>query len=603
MTLHVAHPARLQNLRAGEKWIYADDDFCVYQSIEKKYHGASERLISAHVFQEKAVSLRLAFVKWVDDCMRGRCPKRWLTTPFQKDTFASNLFLHLVWIDVIREVLEKSPYQIVVVTADLGLATSLQNLARSMQVEFYIVGREYFWADSLRRTARAFAKLFYETANVLWRLMLSNFVLGKRYLGRMAGIELLIDTFLHEGDIEVDGEYHGRYLPGLLQFYLLHGYQAAIYSYLYNISPIRLIALYRQIRESRYLFLLPESFLKIKDVVAALAVSVRAVFFKENPLFCGLNVSPLVTGLQTKFALGGFIPLLLEMVPERMYEAGVRPKWVVDWFENQPVDKALCMGFGKYQPQCQVVGVAQYASCGNDFFTFRSDGELSAGVVPNEIWFCGSELKKIAGFYGTADKYRIVPALRYSYLYQSPHVIEKADTILVLLPHSAEESMCILNCVAPLCQKEEAGGTRFIVKTHPDMNLALFRKKVEQQFPAFRNNAIEWTDQKLSMLLPTAKAVVTSGSSAAVEAVCQGIPVVLIGRQAGLNFNPLEKVDARIWTMAYSPNHLKEAIAQRFCEEQLSGAERLTIAENTRKVFFMIAESNEMRRFLPTVQQ
>lgn len=600
MNLRIVHPARLQNLRIGEKWIYADGDLHVYQSIEEKYLGVSERLISAQDFQERAIALRGTFVEWVDCYLKGRCQRKWLATPFQKNPFESNLFLHFVWIDVICEVVGKGLSPIVVVTADLGLAKSLQNLARTMRIESPIIGKEYFLIGSLCRTAWAIAKYSYEAVNMLWRIILSDFILGKDYLKRTAGVELLLDTYLHEGDITSGGEYPGRYFPGLLQYYLEHGYRTAIYPYLYKVSPVRLITLYRQIRESRYIFALPESFLKIQDVFMALVESARMVLATEDAMFRGLNVSPLVAGQQTKFALGGFIPLLLVKVPERMGEAGVKPRWVIDWFENQPVDKALCIGFGKCQPQCQVIGVAQYTTCGNDFFIFRSNGEISAGVVPKENWFCGSELKNVAGLYGAINNYRIVPALRYSYLYQNTPVVEKGDTLLVLLTHSAEESMGILDCVTPLCREKGMVITRFVIKTHPDMNLTLFRHKAEQRFPSLSMNTVEWSVSKLSELLPAARVVVTSGSSSAVEAVCRGIPVVLVGRHAGLNFNPLEEIDAKIWAIAYTPDEIKTAITEQFCEERLPIPERLAIAENTRNALFMKMGDVEMRRFLPT---
>lgn len=75
--------------------------------------------------------------------------------------------------------------------------------------------------------------------------------------------------------------------------------------------------------------------------------------------------------------------------------------------------------------------------------------------------------------------------------------------------------------------------------------------------------------RELIRRLPAAKAVVTSGSSTALEAVCQGILVVLIGRQAGLNFNPLEGVDSRMWAIVYTPEDLGEVIARKFSEDQL----------------------------------
>ena len=259
------------------------------------------------------------------------------------------------------------------------------------------------------------------------------------------------------------------------------------------------------------------------------------------------------------------------------------------------------LGFGDGLPKCRTIAVRQYVPFSNFLSLLSSSGEVKAGVAPAENWVCGEALKRVVSHFDAVGKYSAVPALRYSYIHHSPPAIAGVvDTLLVVLTHSVEESMAILDCIAPLCWEKGTGISRFVVKTHQAMNLTLFWRKVEQRLTASEINIVEWSDIKLSELLPNAKAVVTSGSSAAVEAICRGIPVVLIGRHAGLNFNPLMAIDSRMWAIAYTPNDLREIITQRFCEDQLPGAERLAIAENTRKAFFMEVENDGMRHFLPT---
>ncbi|MDE2237385.1 MAG: hypothetical protein KGK30_05815, partial [Elusimicrobia bacterium] len=52
--------------------------------------------------------------------------------------------------------------------------------------------------------------------------------------------------------------------------------------------------------------------------------------------------------------------------------------------------------------------------------------------------------------------------------------------------------------------------------------------------------AMELFSGTLSQALSDCAVVLSAGSGAAIEAACLGIPIGLVGRQAGLDYNPLE---------------------------------------------------------------
>lgn len=604
MRISITTPNCVRKLGAnGCGWIYADGDLETFRLTQNAL-GESSHLVSADTFQQAALDLQAPFVHWVDECMSTAPRSHWLATPLSKNPSESNLFLHLVWMALIDQAVMRGKSAIIVVTSSHGLALALAELSRIRGWECKRYGKinSLFrhWHCNLIALAKWLGKLLL----LIHRIIVARRIFTNEYVAtRLADTELLLETYILEGDIGEDGSCKDRYFPGLMAYYHAQGIRACYFPHLYRIPLRRLRGIYVAMRRSDIAFAPLEAFITFRDMFMAAWASVchGLSFNLRTPLvFQNMPVGSLVGADCFTAGLRGFMPFVFARAPRRMAEMGIKPKWFIDWFENQTLDKGVVLGFGDGLPECHTIAVRQYVPFSNFLSLLSSSGEVKAGVAPAENWVCGEALKQMASRFDAVGKYSAVPALRYSYIHHPPTAIAGlADTLLVILTHSVEESMAILDCIVPLCREKGAEISRFVVKTHQAMNRTLFWQKVERRFTASEINIVEWTDLKLSELLPTAKVVVTSGSSAAVEAICRGIPVVLIGRQAGLNFIPLIEINPRMWAIAYTPNDLKEIITQRFCEEQLPEAERVAIAENTRKAFFMETENDGMRRFLP----
>lgn len=603
MKVSVTTPGGVGKLEAKKcGWIYADDDLETFRLV-REVLGDAGLMVSAEVFQQTVLDLQAPFVCWVDECMSVMPPSYWLATPLSKNPFESNLFLHLAWMVVIDRAVQEGKNGIVVVTESHGLALALAELCRIRGWECKRYGKARSLFRHGHRNFIAFVKWLGKLLLLGYRAIVAKSLFTNKFVTtRLASTELLLETYIHDGDMGENGNCKDRYFPGLMACYRAQGVKAGYFPLLYRIPFLRLWKTYAAMKRSDIPFVPFEVFITFRDIVLAARTSARYALSFHLPsslVFQDMPASALVRAECFTAGLRSVIPFILASAPRRMTGAGLQPKWFIDWFENQSLDKGIVLGLKEGLPECRAIAVRQYAPLSNFLSLFSTSGEVKAGVAPAENWVCGEALKPMLSCFDCVGRYSAVPALRYAYLHQASPVIELGNTLLVLLTHSVEESLGILDCVVPLCRKEEAGATRFVVKTHPDMNLELFRRKAEQRFPDFEANIVEWTSRKLSELLPITKIVVTSGSSTALEAVCWGIPVILIGRQAGLNFNPLWGVDPKMWLIVYTPEGLREAIARNFCEERLSSTERISIAEHTRKAFFMEAGNDEMRRFLP----
>lgn len=604
MRINITTPGCLGKLGGMEcGWIYADDNLETFR-LTRDALEKSHPLVSAEVFQQTALDLQAVFVRWVDECMSTTSSSYWLATPLSKNPFESHLFLHLVWMILIDRVARQEKSEIIVVTRSHGLALALDELCRIRGWECKCNGKINSLLRHWCRNLTALAKWFGKLLSLGYRVIVVKRIFTDEYVAkRLVTTELLLKTYIHYGDMGGDGSCKDRYFPSLMAYYRAQGIKASYFPHLFHIPFQRIRETYARMKRSEIPFVPFEAFITFRDIALAAWMSMRyglSLHLQRPPFFQDVPVSALVRAECFTAGLRSVMPFAMLRAPRRMAEAGIKPKWFIDWFENQSLDKGIVLGIKKGLPECHTIAVRQYAPLSNFLSLFSSSGEVNAGVAPIENWVCGEALKSMFTRFDTLGKYFAVPALRYAYLHQSPPALEACDTLLILLTHSVEESMGILDCVIPLCREKGMDISRFVAKVHPDMNLALFKQKVEQRFASLGRNTIEWSDCKVGELFQTARVVVTSGSSTAVEAVCRGIPVALVGRHAGLNFNPLEGINTKIWTIVYTPYELKTAITQQFCEERLPSTERFTIAKNTQNTFFMKTGAAEMRRFLPT---
>lgn len=606
MRISVATPDCVSRLESVEgDWVYADDDLEMFR-LTRDALKKSHPLVSAEIFQQSALDLQAPFVRWVDECMSAAPRNYWLSTPLSKNPFESHLFLHLVWMVLIERAARQGKNEIIVVTESLGLALALAELCRTRRWQCQCYGKiSHRWRYG-HRNLLALAKWFGKLSLLGYRVAVARRLFTKEEVAnRFVAVELLLETYILDGDMGEDGGCKDRYFPGLMAYYRAQGIKAGYFPLLHRIPFRRLKATYAAMKRSEIPFAPFEAFLTFRDVALSAWTSLRhgLSFSLQTPLhFQGIPVTPLVRAERFVAGLRGAIPLALARAPRRMAEAGIRPTWFIDWFENQALDKGVVLGLKEGLPECHPIAVRQYVSLSNVSSLLTSSGEAIAGVAPTENWSCGGALVAQDARFDAVGSYFAVPALRYAYLHRNAPSNGEGDALLVLLTHSADESLAILDFVVALLQEKGAGDSRVVIKPHPTMEMDAFRQKAERRFPHLITNVIEWENGALRGLLQTAKAVVTSGSGTAVEAICSGVPVVLIGRQAGLNFNSTEGVDPRMWVIAYTPNDLREAITQRFCEKSLPMAERLAIAESSRQAFFMGTDDHEMRRFLPTRQ-
>ena len=190
-----------------------------------------------------------------------------------------------------------------------------------------------------------------------------------------------------------------------------------------------------------------------------------------------------------------------------------------------------------------------------------------------------------------------MPALRYRHLFDQA-TLPEGRALVVLLTHSAAESLGILQLIIEAPRGAFGGFTAVVAKAHQDIGAARMRALVSRRWPGARE--LSWYSGSVAEALRDAAIVVSAGTSAAVEAICRGVPVILAGRRAGVALNSLEAYDVRLWQVVYDLDEFAAALDRWKPSHPLSPAERAAAGLAVRDQAFTTTTPATMRAFLPT---
>ncbi len=557
MTLAVAHPQRLGQLADRDQWIYADDDIADYARTANAY-GERQRLLDPAALQAAISRSANEYVDWIDKVLADRPPHYWLAASYFKDVVCTPTLLHLACLRAASDS-AAGGRSVVVVTRSAALASQIVSLGGKRRSHFAA-----WWPEAFRQSCWAWAHWLVRPWQIFLRSILAELHLGPSYREKLKDAQILVDTFFFSEDLPADGRYRDRFSPGLMEWYRTQGWRTALMAYTGHV-PINLMRCsYRRMRHSNTLFALGELFLGIADCLCgawdALKTFLRPPAFAGAP-FCGLRIAPLALHWWRLSALQTVTYQIWKRVPRNMLRHGLKPDYVVDWYENQPLDKAFCLGFERDCGHTRVIAGRQYFPAPGMVNYFTTEGEIRAGAAPRLNWVCGNRAAELFARYDQIGNYSVVPALRYSHLFGDTGPAKDECNLAIFLTSSLPESMEILECVFGADASVLSDFRSIAVKMHQSVDDRL-RRQIETRCPAIRSAHVNWDERSAVEILNEARVAVTGGSSVALEAVCRGVPVIVSGRSAGISFNILENVDRQLWRIAYSTREFEDLVRQ-----------------------------------------
>ena len=366
------------------------------------------------------------------------------------------------------------------------------------------------------------------------------------------GSIIYLDTYAKPQDFSEEGFFSDYYYSGLTENIPERvsekvWYVPVLYS-IRSFSDLKWII--DKSRKSSRNFLIMDEWLNLSDYFYSLYISLRLPKkIKRIPLFQGVDISSMITRelLLDVFSLSLIRTVLIYRFVFRLKYAGIDIERVIDWNENQVVDRALNLGVRCFYLETPVIGYQGYIV--SDYYLSHSPScyEVEAKTIPDIIFTgCASVVDRKREFF-KSQKVSVAPAFRFQELLGNRLDCGKVEKkfFLVALPYNIDTSESIINACLEWSKFHDI---KFVVKKHP----AISKEVLFSRIGKLSLDCFELSDASLYALFNHSLMMLSSDSSACFEAVACGVHVIIMGSVTGPTSNPLLGiVDSNCWDVCY----------------------------------------------------
>ncbi len=556
--------------------------------------GALSPDISAR-FNEIANSKTDAFTAWVSKLSEPFKDNLdwWVAGPASRNTIASPLFHYYCAFFLIEE-LVKNNHDISEITVDSPAAAKIIEKYLSLQKKAIKVKSN---KNSMFCYLNAFVRslLFILIRSYQFKCAIQTNIKPRSLSDKVL---TLIDVFVIPGYVNKDRYYNGLW-DNLTPEQKDSTYFVATLS---GMGLQNVTSVLKELRASDRNFIIKEDYLKTKDLFFALAHAYRIRKLKVKPVeVLGVDVSPLIK--EELKMLGGYSSaieaLLNYRFVQRISEAKLKLRLVIDWWENQCLDKGWNAGFNKYYPQTPTVGYLGYVPRLLELQLYPSESESQNSLLPKKIATIGKGFVEAVKMYYPKLSVTNAPAFRFQHVWQTELPKERTDdnpfTVFVALPLMAEESVHILRIVQNCLTDTVLQGIRFWIKPHPTMS----EEKLKNRFGEAWPDGFIICHEDSSNYIPKADILISGTSSICMETLSLGIPVVVAVNLSGLTYNPIPAgVSQKMWRFCKTADEICSAIKFYKNKGPEQFDEYREIGFEIRREYFEPVRKNEFNKFL-----
>jgi len=482
----------------------------------------------------------------------------WVSAIAGRNTYADSLFMDCCRAFLIRELLDEEDVSEIVVPSS-SLAEVTRKLCQKKNLNVRILSAEgplRILCDFLAALS-AYGQDMIKYSYRLW-LCRATYPPDKQ---DMPADCTLIDIFVLDRSF-VDGDYQDRYYDDFGGYVREEEAESFVYIPTLDVRFSNTGRVLQALRKSRRRFLLAEDVLKARDYLYAWAYPCRAVrLCPPQTMIEDIDVTPLVRrAWQRHLFSGNSVEALLKFrFARRLKERGVSIRLIIDWFENQVIDKGANAGFRKYYPDTPIIGYQGFEAPPYYLCAYPTSAEYRSRVLPLSVAVCGRSWVAERKRYCPEVDVMIAPAFRYSRVWRERSVTQAAADfqVLIVLPLDVENAVDLLKSIIELAGRPEMERLSFLLKPHPalsmDSLLARSCFSLPSSLTVVKGDFFEYLEQ--------ASVIIGNASSTLLEAVACGIPVIVAGSLTGVSHNPIpEAVPQDIWRLCYTAEEMAEAL-------------------------------------------
>ncbi|MHB8104022.1 MAG: hypothetical protein ACYDG5_00580 [Dehalococcoidales bacterium] len=560
------------------RWVYLGEDVSQFIAAERRMRKAGERIEIGGKLQEAADSLRQAYIDYIGKLsVANNSLSWWLGSLSEKNPLVSNTFLYACYVRRCQTILKTDSQENLVFIGENKTIRQaiLANTPGYAIQRIEAPVREFL--SAIKNTSKLAAIKVYLLAQTVYHLCLARRYREKeiKELSLSKGAVLLYN-WVDPRSFTPNGNYRDNYFGGLAHHLKTKGKKVCIVPRILSTVPYRQTL--KKLEKRLDCFILPEAFLTIPDVCRIFIKTALNLPRKRSfPAFESMDISALVRHdlVRDWWANALTANLLLYKAIERWKDAGISIATTIYPYENQVWEKAYLLAFRKFYPSAKLVGY-QHSTVPKMLLNhFFSNAEKPILPFPDKVVTAGKHTEKLLKESGY-DPAKVIRggAIRYIDLLKKKTPTAKRDTLnpVILVTPSIDRNETLELTWKVLKAFGDTPQYKIVFKFHPDCPYSYIADKLEKMPEHFIIS-----EKTVSDLLPESSVLLYTSSSAALEALALGIPIVHIESDFTIDRDNLGDFPSNVRESASTSDDIVKAVQKllKMSEMELSRQRKL----------------------------
>lgn len=526
-----------------------------------------------------------------------------LSSIVSRNTYQSSLFIWCCQLALVEKLFEENKNPEIIYTDSPGMKRVLMNFYRDKNSNvkiIYLLGI----ADRFTKMVKPVLRIGNNMLSMSKSYFYSRLSKKKNITTYSVPITLLDSFVLQSSFKENSNHYIDRYYTGILDY--LTDVRSKFIFYVPTLEGVKNYRkTFRKLRCEENNFLLKEDYLRFSDYCfsfTSMFITLRLAFLiREEPSqFLSFNILPLIhEEIKSTWTNNSTTQAILNyLFVKRLSEKNVPLRLVIDWNENQVIDRGLIKGMHDFYPQTPTIGYQGYVvSSQFNIYIHPTSYENSYGVVPNELAVMGHGLIDVTKEFCPDLNVITAPAARFQKIWNDGPIRteETKKTILIPLPITLVDCKNILESVAIALLEINSFEIEVLIKQHPSLDQNTIRKLFKGKWP----DCFKFIEDDFHNILRRSNLVISSTSSACVESIAKGVPVIIIGNKTGITQNPIPiEIKDDIWNLCSGTTGLVDSIAFFLSRTKEKILEHIEVGKKIRSEYFEPMTKEAVLKFL-----
>ena len=543
-----ANLGRISEWLSGEPftWVYLGKDITDFQRIRCVLADQGTYLDTTLQFHQASESLRQPYLEYLYDIGRSLNALSWWINPTSgRSGYTSKTFQQTCLLRVGLDLVENwdGPGRLVIIADELVCRTLDQNLPKTPKSRIWRTRRiRIFPFPVFRDIFVLLAHRAYFILRETQRVLHSRRLVPHPFVSNEP--TTLLICWMTQSNMGEGEDFHKSFFGDLATHLGALGNQVAIVPFVLRDVPYKDSIV--PLQDKSLPLALMHRHLNFFDVIStAIRSCSKPIRPHSIPLFSGMTIETLIKEELNKYWLTNWAAdtLLITAVIRRWACLDLTITRIIYIYENQPWERALCWEARRSLPETALVGY-QHARAPRLALNFylAPGGECKA-PLPDLVVTVGEHTAKLFKADGyDSDRVRVGGALPYLDLFEirsqvgRSTVPQHSPMVLVATSNGLEEATELVDLASHLFDQDE--GVEVVLKCHPLMSYQQIESVLGPQLPDY----VRLSDRPITELMLQSSVLVYSGSTAAIQALALGVPLIHLRTQFDLDLDPLDAV-------------------------------------------------------------